>query len=283
MGSKKLLVVDDEIEHIEVIIDVFRATDQYRIMHAMDGFKAYEIAFKELPDLIISDWDMPVISGIKFIENLRLTKETADIPVIICTGAMMSPDDLKTALEAGATDYIRKPIEPTELIARTQSILKITEYQKKAIQYQKDIIDQKNNELVENSMYLVQSNEYFKQLFTQIEDIIKEADNATATVKSLKAILNDLDFKVKEDSWNRFHLYFERVHEKFYKNLSIEFPNLSTSELRLCTFLRQGMETKDISSITLQSSDGIKMARSRLRKKFDLKKDQSLTTFLSRY
>jgi len=66
---------------------------------------------------------MPEMDGIEFIKQLKQSTITADIPVIMCTGVMTSSENLNTALNAGAVDYIRKPIDEIELIARTKANL----------------------------------------------------------------------------------------------------------------------------------------------------------------
>ena len=121
MQKSKILIVDDELYHLETIIEIIEAEDTYRILQAFGGKLALKIAEKEIPDLIITDWEMPEMDGIELIRLLKKGASTMDIPVIMCTGIMTSSENLKTALDAGATDYIRKPIDKIELIARMRA------------------------------------------------------------------------------------------------------------------------------------------------------------------
>ncbi len=273
--DKKILIVDDQLSYLDTMVDIFEKYNcDYEILQTTKPETALSIAKDELPNLIITDWEMPVISGIEMIKKLKSQSDTADIPIIMCSGVMTSAQNLQAALEAGANDYIRKPIDPLELIARTQSILKISDYQKK-------IIEQTNRELAENSMYLVQNNEFLIKLIDDIQQITGNIDNKEKALKRGNELLNTIDSKVKEDSWQRFEIYFQRVHSGFQHSLTKKYPNLSNAELRLATFLRLGMNTKDISAATFQTIESVKVGRSRLRKKLELNKEDNLTTFLA--
>lgn len=128
MQNPKILIVDDETIHQIAIMDIIEENeDDYEILSAFEGRTALEIAKNELPDLIISDWEMPVMDGIEFIKKLKKDRKTADIPVIMCSGIMTSSGNLETALSAGAVDYIRKPIDKIELIARIKANLHLAD------------------------------------------------------------------------------------------------------------------------------------------------------------
>lgn len=126
--TRKILIVDDELTHLEAIVDMLEETGNgYRVLQAFTGESAFKIAEKEIPDLIITDWEMPGISGIELIKKLKNSEVTSDIPVIMCTGVMTSSKNLKTALNVGAADYIRKPIDKIELLARTKANLHLAD------------------------------------------------------------------------------------------------------------------------------------------------------------
>ena len=274
-ARKKILILDDQINYLDTIFTIFKENNcEYEILKTTKPQTALMIAEEEKPDLIITDWEMPDISGIELIKCLKAKGDTCDIPVIMSTGVMTNPEHLETALMAGANDYIRKPIDPVELIARTQSILKITDYQKQ-------LLEQKNKELVENSMYLVQNNEFILKMVGNIEEIMDHISDKPEALELSEKVLDTINNKVREDSWQRFEIYFQRVYADFQKNLTRQFPNLTKTELRLATFLRLGMSSKDIAAATFQTLDSIKVGRSRLRKKIKLEQSVDLTTFLS--
>ncbi|MBI9064744.1 MAG: response regulator [Marinilabiliaceae bacterium] len=145
----KILVVDDMIESLQVIVNfIQRSNPEYTIYQSNSSVAALKIASKTLPDVIITDWDMPVMDGIELIRKLKQENRTKDIPIIMATGVMLTSDNLKLALEAGAFDYIRKPIDPIELTARIHSAITI-------IQVHRKNLEKKNRELAENALYLV--------------------------------------------------------------------------------------------------------------------------------
>jgi len=125
---QKILIVDDEATNLQVIARVFEAMPdrRYEVLQTLSPEKALEIARAEQPDLIITDWDMPVVDGIELIRRLREDEATRDILVIMCTGVMTTSKNLEAALDAGAVDYIRKPVDELELIARTRSMLQLS-------------------------------------------------------------------------------------------------------------------------------------------------------------
>ena len=126
--KSKILIVDDESSHQLAIMDIIEAQElDYDLLSAFNGQEALVIALKEQPDLIITDWEMPVMDGIAFIQALKNEKCLSDIPVIMCTGIMTNSENLKVALEVGANDYIRKPIDGLELIARVNANLHLAE------------------------------------------------------------------------------------------------------------------------------------------------------------
>lgn len=125
MSATKLLIVDDNHENLQIIwAQVQQSFPDFEVFVANNGIYALKIAKQKLPDLIVSDWQMPEFSGIDLILKLKEDPLTNHIPVILFTGIMTSPENLSTALQSGAYDYIRKPLEPIEFEARIKSCLR---------------------------------------------------------------------------------------------------------------------------------------------------------------
>lgn len=274
----KILVVDDEPAFLKIITDIFISEKpEYEVFHALNAKTGLKIAVEEMPDIILSDWDMPDINGIDFIKNIKEIKKLVRVPVIMVTGVRLTSNDLNAALQAGAIDYVQKPIDPIELIARTNSVLQLAFYQNQ--QFSKY-----ENELQENNLVLYKNSELLKKL-------TKDIDNARKTLKTslentdliLKNISNNLSNEFTHYAWARFKIYFSKAHHSFFDRLTDKFPDLTPNEKRLCAFIRVGMRTKDISNITFQSAETIKSYRSRLRKKLNLGQDDNLSIFLSSF
>ena len=148
MKPFKILIIEDDPVHHKIIQHILENTDHHvKLKHAQNASKALEILENELPDLILTDWEMPGISGIEFCKIIQEKKGFEHIPVIMCTGINTSSENLKTAFEAGVVDFIRKPIDKMELISRVNSMLKLSESyktikkQKEELQIEKEKSD----------------------------------------------------------------------------------------------------------------------------------------------
>jgi len=117
--KEKILVVDDERQ----IVDIVRAyleRDGYRVLTAYDGRQALDLAGRERPALLILDLMLPEMSGW---DVMRALRRVSDAPVIMLT-ARDDPTDKVVGLELGADDYVVKPFDPKELLARVRAVLR---------------------------------------------------------------------------------------------------------------------------------------------------------------
>jgi len=121
-----ILIVDDQFQNIE-LLEAYLVPQGYEIVKAASGEEALAKVALDLPDLILLDVMMPKMSGIEVLEKLRADEKTKAIPVIMVTVLKETEDKVK-ALEAGCDDFISKPFDKVELLARVKSILKISYY-----------------------------------------------------------------------------------------------------------------------------------------------------------
>ena len=120
--KRKILVVDDD-QIMRKIVDKCLKGEGYEVIEAVNGKEAVEKAFKEKPDLIITDLMMPVMNGFEEVKILRSTMETAVIPIIMLTAQEDKESEL-SAINAGADDYIKKPFDRDKFLARVGMLLK---------------------------------------------------------------------------------------------------------------------------------------------------------------
>ncbi len=121
MTGKKVLVVDDEI-HIVHVVAIKLRNNGYEVLSASDGSQAYELACSEKPDIIVTDYQMPVMTGLELIEKVRETEEIKDIPVILLTARSFAiEDDQKQQLQI--SECLSKPFSPKELLRSVEDIL----------------------------------------------------------------------------------------------------------------------------------------------------------------
>jgi two-component system, OmpR family, alkaline phosphatase synthesis response regulator PhoP len=124
MHQSKILVVDDEKDIVE-LIRYNLEKEGYRIIAAFDGMQAIKYAEKDLPNLIILDLMLPLLSGLEVCRVLKQTEKTKQIPILMVT-AKSTETDKVVGLELGADDYVTKPFSPRELVARVKAILRRT-------------------------------------------------------------------------------------------------------------------------------------------------------------
>ena len=127
MTGKRVLVVDDEI-HIVHVVAIKLRNNGYEVISADNGAEAFELACKEKPDIIVTDFQMPVMSGMELVEKLRQCDETEDIPVIMLTARSFAiskeqQEDLRIS------SCLSKPFSPKELLGNIEDVL----YQKQVM------------------------------------------------------------------------------------------------------------------------------------------------------
>ena len=120
--SGRILIADDDDVLSEMLVD-YLATEGFEVIRARDGNEAMEMAVSEAPELVVLDIMMPKLSGIDVLKAIR---KDYPVPVIMLTAR---GDDLDRilGLELGADDYLPKPCNPRELVARIRAILRRTE------------------------------------------------------------------------------------------------------------------------------------------------------------
>ena len=123
----KILVVDDHEDNVELLRARLQARG-YEVFGANDGFTALEIVERVIPDLILLDVMMPKMDGMEVVRRLKANKNLPFIPVIMQT-ALDSTENKVEGLDAGADDYITKPINFAELEAHVKSMLRIKQLQ----------------------------------------------------------------------------------------------------------------------------------------------------------
>ena len=132
---KKILVVDDQPDNVFILRDRLEHYG-FEVITAYDGPTGIEKAISELPDLILLDVMMPGMSGFEVCKKLSANEATKIIPVILVT-ALTGVEDLREGLDAGAFDYIKKPFNRVELIARINSALRFSDAQKMNMEFEK--------------------------------------------------------------------------------------------------------------------------------------------------
>ncbi|MCM8797494.1 MAG: response regulator [Candidatus Omnitrophica bacterium] len=120
---ERILYADDDYDVQKYIEDIL-SKEGYSVIIAKDGAEALGLIKAQKPDLAILDYFMPGLNGIEVCQALRKDEGTKDIPILMVTAY---PSEKENSLSAGATDFINKPIDKTDLLLRIRSVLKVRE------------------------------------------------------------------------------------------------------------------------------------------------------------
>ena len=144
----KILALDDDPAYNKIMQQILKDINlKIDFLFCNNGKEAIETTHRYKPDLIITDWNMPDMSGIEFCKIIHEELSMPDTPVIMCTGVKTTSENLKTAFDAGVVDFIRKPIDKMEFVVRINSMLRLSKSyqtikeQKEAIQKERERSD----------------------------------------------------------------------------------------------------------------------------------------------
>ena len=189
MAQPRILIADDVDYLVEYIISqldsIYKGATYYR---ARNGYEVFTLSMKLNPDLILLDWEMPEFSGFEALQSLKSNPKTREIPVIMVSG-FTKPGHVKKALDAGAIDYLKKPIEAEELVARVHTVMNLAHtLQELKKQKQQLEAEKKNSDLLLKGLLPAEI----------IESMKTSGDIAPKRFKNVTVIMADLvDFTIK--------------------------------------------------------------------------------------
>jgi two-component system cell cycle response regulator len=197
---KKILVIDDLPENVFMLQDRLEH-EGFEVLTAYDGYTGIDKARNELPDLILLDVMMPDITGLEVCKILVNEPTTKDIPIILVT-AKSGAEDTKEGLEAGAFDYIKKPFNRIELLARVKSALKLSQAHKLLLSAEKRdtyiaTVVTANHKIKQPLTLLSLSSAAIKRELSKEEiskeGILKRVNYIDIAVKEITDVLNQLN------------------------------------------------------------------------------------------
>ncbi len=222
---KKILVVDDLPENVFMLQDRLE-NEGYEIITAYDGKTAIEKTINDLPDLVLLDVMMPEMSGIEVLKTLTENPSTLNIPVILVT-AKSAAEDTKIGLEAGAFDYIKKPFNRIELLARVNSALRLSEAHKLLVE-----AEQKNT----FAATVVTTNHKIKQPLTLISlstaAIKRELKKPDLSTDAILKRLAYIESAIKEitDVLNSLNSIKKPIFSDYIKNIKMVELDVTESQ-----------------------------------------------------
>jgi len=173
----EILIVDDIPSNLNFLSEVLHV-EGIGVILATTGAHAIEIARYKVPDLILLDIAMPVMDGYEVCEKLKEDPATRDIPVIFLT-ARTEPEDILQGFQTGAVDYILKPFNAMELIARVKTHLELrdkTEMLKSINLRLEEEVRQRTAEITEANLHLTDANRKLEKAYDDLSNLDKAKD-----------------------------------------------------------------------------------------------------------
>lgn len=198
---KSILIVEDDVEIHNLIKEILE-NEKYKVVHAYSGTEALMILEKEKIDLILLDLMLPGLNGDEIVKIVK------DIPIIVISAKISIEDKVNTLLN-GANDYITKPFESSELLARIKVQLRTKGYNKNSELKYKDMILNLNNHIlyIKNSEINLTKTEYaiLKQLLSNPNQVVSKSkllelisnDTLDCDENSLKVHISNIRKKIK--------------------------------------------------------------------------------------
>ncbi len=186
-SNQVILVVDDQIQNIE-LLEAYLVPEGYKVITASSGEEALEKLSGNKIDLILLDIMMPGMDGFKVIQKIRLDSSHRLLPIILITSLRETSDRVK-GIEAGCDDFISKPVDRMELLARVRSLLKVKIYNDLLSNYRKDL------ELTKKTAD--EALEYAESIINTVRDPLIALDQNLRVVKVSRSFYDV--FKVKPE------------------------------------------------------------------------------------
>ena len=184
--SSKILVVDDNKQNAELL--EFHLADDYEVLKAYNGEEALQKVKADPPDLILLDVMMPGLDGYEVCQRLKEKEETKFIPVVMVTALKEKEERIK-GLEAGADDFLTKPVDSSELLARVKSLLRIKHLHDELSEINQSL-EQKVKEQVEQIQNLSRLKQYFSPQLA--ESLIHDENIGKVRRKNLTIFFIDI-------------------------------------------------------------------------------------------
>lgn len=213
---KKILVIDDLPENVLLLREKLEEAG-YEVISAYDGKSGLRMTEEEQPDLVMLDVMMPEIDGLEVCKLIGRNEKTSFIPIILVT-AKSGAEDIKEGLEAGAFDYIKKPFNKIELLARVNSALKFSEARKMWVESEKKNI---------YAATVVTANHKIKQPLTlmslSLSAIRRELSKDELSKDFIESRLGYISTAIKEitDVLNQLNAVKQPIFSDYVKNIKM--------------------------------------------------------------
>jgi CheY-like chemotaxis protein/DNA-binding CsgD family transcriptional regulator len=286
-NKKKILVADDDPLNIEAV-ESFLDDSVYEVISTKNGKRACELAERELPDLIILDWKMPVMGGIEAAGIISSNPLTKDVPIIMSTDVMTKVEHLEKALDNGVADFLSKPFDRVEFRARLNASLRlkaqndeIRELLSQEKKHFKEALELKEKELSTIAIYDYEKNLLLEKVAVEIRKIEDRMKTKGCNIEVLQNLRKKLRYQLNlEGSWRKFRKHFEQVHSSFFERLQKKHPALNPNDVKICAYIKTGLDNAEMSQLVGIETSSVRKALNRLKQKLRLSNHIGLREYI---
>jgi len=207
-----ILVVDDTPENIDILVGVLRG--KYKVKAAPSGKQAIKITEKKPPDLILLDIMMPEMDGYETCQKLKLIPGAKDIPIIFLS-AKAEMDDIVKGFDLGAVDYVTKPFNPIELMARVKTHLTI---QQQKIQLAETEKIKSMTQIFEKFVPKQFLDRIANEGFENIKLGSAESDNITILFSDIRSFTTFSESLQPEELFSFLNEYLKIMNQQIHEN-----------------------------------------------------------------
>ncbi len=309
--TKRILIIDD-YESDRMLYKEYLDDQGYEFMEASDGDEASQLLTRQVPDVILLDWQMPKMNGLELLKEIDQQFDIKGTPVIMITG-MQQEEVRKQAFDHGSVDFLSKPVDQTDLqvrvkramesseaymglkskIGKVNELNKKVEIQKSEIAKLQQIVGSAEGNLSEASqlasMQLIAYESDHQSIQNQLRDLLTLIESLVTHAESdshLRAKALELQSRMSELSrqdigWKGMQVYAQKVFPGLLPKLQLKYPGLTVQDIKHCIYVKMGMNTATVSEMLGVSEKSITVIRDRIRSKFDLQLDDSLTEYIA--
>ncbi|WP_298544889.1 hybrid sensor histidine kinase/response regulator [uncultured Aquimarina sp.] len=196
-----ILVVDDQPDNIKYISLLLKEMELgKKIYSAPNGKIALGLAEKIMPDIILSDWGMPEMNGLELLKALKQSSKTRDIPFIMISAVKVDAVSMKESFDAGVHDYLKKPFDKLEFMARVSATLKLQGAYLK--------IKKNNDEIANQALLISKQHEELKKLNKLKDNIFSiishDVRSPLATLDGLLQLFDDDQHILSEEELREY-------------------------------------------------------------------------------
>lgn len=206
IGEKDNVFIVEDDKYTRIIIEKLLLKNNYNVKSATNGKDALDIIDKFSPKVIIADWNMPIINGFELCKLIKKDEKYKTIYFILFTANILLEDRVK-GLDAGADDFITKPIENAELLARVRTGIRVVDIQNelKRIEHDKAVVE---------------------MACTLGHKINNPLNSLTFSIKNLKDKLGDKEQEDLNDDLSIISLSIKNIEELISELIKLEKPQL---------------------------------------------------------